>query len=44
MDFINPAVTDGVDLFVNIVVILIGFVTAISLIDAKNSAEKGKKS
>ena len=43
MDFINPAVTDGVDLFVNIVVILIGFVTAVSLIDAKKSAEKGNK-
>lgn len=43
MDFINPAVTDGVDLFVNIVVILIGFVTAISLIDAKKSAEREKK-
>lgn len=43
MDFVNPAVTDGVDLFVNIVVILVGFVTAISLIDAKKTAEKGKE-
>ena len=43
MNLVNPAVTDGVDLFVNIVVILIGFVTAISLIDAKKSAEKNNK-
>jgi nucleoside permease NupC len=43
MDFVNPAVTDGVDLFVNIAVILIGFITAISLIDAKKTAEKGRK-
>lgn len=43
MNFINPAVTDGVDLFVNIVVILIGFVAALSLIDAKKSTEKDKK-
>jgi nucleoside permease NupC len=43
MNFLNPAVTEGVDLFVNITIILIGFVTAISLIDAKRSAEKDKK-
>lgn len=43
MNFLNPAVTDGVDLFVNITIILIGFVTAISLIDMKNTAQKDKK-
>ena len=40
MDITNPAVTDGVDLFVNIVVILIAFITAVSLIDAKKSSEE----
>lgn len=42
MELTNPAVTDGVDLFVNIVVILIAFVAAVSFIDFKkeNSAEK----
>ena len=35
MELTNPAVTDGVDLFVNIAVILIAFVAAISFIDFK---------
>jgi nucleoside permease NupC len=43
MNILNPAVTEGVDLFVNITIILIGFVTAISLIDAKKTAEKENK-
>jgi nucleoside permease NupC len=43
MDFINPAVTSGVDLFINIVVILIAFVGAISLIDFKKESSKEKK-
>lgn len=42
MELTNPAVTDGVNLFVNIVVILVAFGAAISLIDAKR--EKQKKS
>lgn len=33
----NPAMTDGVSLFVWIVVILISFVAAISLVDFRNS-------
>ena len=33
MELTNPAVTDGVDLFVNITVILIAFVAAVSFID-----------
>jgi nucleoside permease NupC len=40
MEITNPAVTDGVNLFVNIVVILIAFVTAVSLIDAKKTSSK----
>ena len=40
MELTNAAVTDGVNLFVNIVVFLIAFVTAISLIDAKKINEK----
>ena len=39
MELTNPAVTDGVNLFVNIVVVLIAFVSAISLIDAKKAKE-----
>ncbi|MDH5609217.1 MAG: hypothetical protein OEY56_07035 [Cyclobacteriaceae bacterium] len=43
MDLVNPAVTSGVDLFVNIVVILIGFVTALSLIDIRRqNVKKGE--
>lgn len=42
MEITNPAVTDGVDLFVNIVIILVAFATAISLIDIRkqNAEEK----
>lgn len=35
MDLVNPAVTDGVNLFVNIVVGLIAFVTALSVLDIR---------
>ncbi|NQW28494.1 MAG: hypothetical protein HQ474_11335 [Flammeovirgaceae bacterium] len=44
MEITNPAVTDGVNLFVNIVVILLGIVVALSMIDAKkvHDHEKGK--
>lgn len=37
----NPAVTDGVDLFVNIVVVLISFVAALLIVDQKKENEKG---
>lgn len=40
MEITNPAVTDGVNLFVNIVVFLVAFVAAISLIDFKKQNEK----
>lgn len=40
MGITNPAVTDGVDLFVNIIIILVALVTAISLIDAKKTQKK----
>ncbi|UXP33458.1 hypothetical protein N6H18_05765 [Reichenbachiella agarivorans] len=36
----NPAVTDGVNLFVNIVIFLAAFGAAISLIDFRNSNKK----
>lgn len=42
MDFINPAVTDGVDLFVNIMIFLIAFVTAISAINVRKENQKSK--
>jgi len=43
-DLLNPAVTSGVDLFVNIVICLAAFGAAVSLIDFKNThAEKEEK-
>ena len=43
MEITNPAVTDGVNLFVNIVVIFIASVVALSMIDAKKISDKEKK-
>jgi len=43
MELTNPAVTDGVNLFVNIVVISLAFVVAMSMIDAKKISDKEKK-
>jgi|TARA_B100000900_G_C20350365_1_gene622061 hypothetical protein len=43
MELTNPAVTDGVNLFVNIVVISIAFVVALSMIDAKRVSDKEKE-
>lgn len=40
MDIVNPAVTDGVDLFVNIVVFLLAFAAALSFIDFRKSTQK----
>ena len=40
MEITNPAVTDGVNLFVNIVIVLVAFATAISLIDIRNLSKK----
>ncbi len=40
MDFLNPAVTSGVNIFVNIVIVLAAFGAAISLIDFKKEQEK----
>ena len=37
----NPAVTDGVELFVWIVVILISLVGAVSIVDFRNVKKKG---
>lgn len=42
MDLLNPAVTDGVDLFVNIMIVLISFATALLLVDMKKEKEKGE--
>ncbi|UXX80566.1 hypothetical protein N7E81_05565 [Reichenbachiella carrageenanivorans] len=36
----NPAVTSGVDLFVNIVIVLASFGAAVSLIDFRNTNKK----
>ena len=43
MERTNPAVTDGVNLFVNNVVIFLAFVVAMSMIDAKKISDKEKK-
>ena len=43
MELTNPAVTDGVNLFVNIVVISIAFVVALSMVDAKRVSDKEKE-
>ena len=43
MELTNPAVTDGVNLFVNIVVISVALIVALSLIDAKKVSDKEKK-
>jgi hypothetical protein len=43
MELTNPAVTDGVNLFVNIVVISVAFIVALSMIDAKKVNDKEKK-
>lgn len=37
---LNPAVTDGVNLFVNIVICLAAFGAAVSLIDFRNTMKK----
>ena len=43
MDITNPAVTDGVDLFINIVIALVAFATALSFIDFRKESEKKVK-
>jgi len=43
MELTNPAVTDGVNLFVNIVIGLVAFGAAISLIDFKKSSEENEQ-
>lgn len=40
MDITNPAVTDGVDLFVNIVIFLVAFGAAVSFIDFRKQSKK----
>jgi hypothetical protein len=40
MELTNPAVTDGVNLFVNIVVFLIAFGAALSFVDFKKQNSK----
>jgi len=41
MDLVNPAVTDGVNLFVNIVITLAAFGHALAFVNARK--EKAKK-
>ncbi len=38
--FFNPAVTDGVNLFVNIVIVIAAFGAALTLVDFKKISEK----
>lgn len=39
---LNPAVTDGVDLFVNILIFLVAFVFALLAVDIKKTREKNE--
>ena len=41
MELVNPAVTDGVNLFVNIIIFLIAFGAALSFIDFRKENKKG---
>jgi len=43
MEITNPAVTEGVDLFVNIVIFLAAFGAAITLVDLRNSSKSEKE-
>ncbi len=40
MDITNPAITSGVDLFVNIVIVLVAFGAAISFVDFRKASEE----
>lgn len=40
MELTNPAITDGVNLFVNIVVVLIAFANALSFVNARKEKQK----
>lgn len=40
----NPAVTFGVDLFINIFIVIVGFVTALIMINVKNTEEPKERS
>lgn len=40
MELTNPAVTDGVNLFVNIVIILVAFGAALSFVNAMKEKQK----
>ena len=41
MNFLNPAVTSGVDIFVNIVVILVAFALTLTFLDVKSAITRG---
>lgn len=40
MELTNPAVTDGVNLFINIIVVLISFVAALSFVNSRKEKQK----
>lgn len=40
MDITNPAITDGVNLFVNIVIFLVAFGAAVSAVDFRKEKRK----
>lgn len=43
-DLFNPAVTSGVDIFVNIVIILIASIKALLIVDARREKNKSVES
>ncbi|MFY0653546.1 MAG: hypothetical protein JXQ96_15995 [Cyclobacteriaceae bacterium] len=43
-DLLNPAVTSGVDIFVNIVIFLIAFVNALLFVNARKEKNKSMES
>jgi len=40
MELINPAVTDGVNLFINIVIALFAFANALAFVNARKEKQK----
>ena len=40
MDLTNPAVTDGVNLFVNIIITLVAFAHALAFVNARKENQK----
>lgn len=43
MEITNPAITSGVNLFVNIVITLVAFGAALSLVDLRKASKKSEE-